>query len=542
MKKGTGSFFGAPQWTEQGGRTKKVPVPFFAAVILLVLTACPYSPTLQDCSVRCGPDDACPTPYVCQRGFCRPAEAPGACDCRPGEERPCGGGKGECTPGVQRCSMQGQWATCLGEGKPVSELCDNKDNDCNGVTDDVATGDSPACGLSAGVCAGRVQACVAGQFQACMASDYGPNYEPFERSCDTFDNDCDGNTDGIAMLRILRTVSELEVLGWDAGFAVVYSYPDAGGSDVWAAAYDRRLQPVLGPVKLGGGSARIQLAAASAGNTVWAAWADPTDGGGELQVVKLVDGTPTFPPVPVGAEVSGTLRAGASADGTFTAGWRAVANTRARAWTWPADGGAPRAVELNELPDGGRITEVVSEANVSDQGDVATYRGFTDFADGGSFSFVRTLRVVGPPREGNISWGANASIVSHPTGELVGVWDDSFNFPFLPSYSRVRFAADLWDGGTVGEVKRVSDATQIHSASAVSMAPGVLVASWTEGSTIFFGTQVAGANFRVRTVMPLDSAAYAPVARPDGDTMFFVISRGARTGVSDVYATRVCPP
>ncbi len=523
LKKGTGSFF----------------------AVVLLLTACPYSPTLQDCSVRCGPDDACPTPYVCQRGFCRPEEAPGACDCRPGEERPCGGGKGECTPGVQRCNMQGQWASCLGEGKPVAELCDNKDNDCNGVTDDVSLGDSPACGMNAGVCAGRVQACVAGQFQACMPSDYGPNYEPFERTCDTFDNDCDGNTDGIAMLRILRTVGELEVLGWDAGFAVVYAYPDAGGSDVWAAAYDRRLQPVLGPVKLGGGSSRIQLAAASAGNTVWAAWADPTDGGGELQLVKLVDGTPTFPPVPVGAEVSGSLRAGASADGTFTAGWRAVANTRARAWTWPADGGSPTAVELNELPDGGRITEVVSEANVSDLGDVATFRGFTDFGDGGTFSFVRTLRVVGPPREGHISWGANASIISHPTGELVGVWDDSVNIPFFPnlSYSRVVFSQDLWDAGTRVTVKDAPNMpAQIHSASAVPLAPGTVVASWTEMSTIFFGVQLNASSFRVRLVAPIDSAAYAPVVRSDGDTMFFVVSRGARTSPSDVYATRVCPP
>jgi hypothetical protein len=42
---------------------------------------------------------------------------------------------GECTAGEQTCSGEGAWGVCAGEQGPTEELCDGKDNDCDGLTD-----------------------------------------------------------------------------------------------------------------------------------------------------------------------------------------------------------------------------------------------------------------------------------------------------------------------------------------------------------------------------------------------------------------------
>jgi hypothetical protein len=78
--------------------------------------------------------------------------------------------------------------------EPVELSCDGLDNDCDGATD----ADLPLnpCSLQAGVCAGSVKTCAgAGGWQACGPADYGPDYEPEEVSCDYRDNDCDGVVD-----------------------------------------------------------------------------------------------------------------------------------------------------------------------------------------------------------------------------------------------------------------------------------------------------------------------------------------------------------
>ena len=68
----------------------------------------------------------------------------------------------------------------------ASEICDGKDNDCNGPTDEGLG--TTTCGL--GECLHTVDNCVAGQTQQC---------EPMEgeapESCDGLDNDCDGHID-----------------------------------------------------------------------------------------------------------------------------------------------------------------------------------------------------------------------------------------------------------------------------------------------------------------------------------------------------------
>ncbi len=64
------------------------------------------------------------------------------CDCEPGQKRPCytgpGGteGKGICRKGVQFCLTSGKWSSCVGEVVPKAEVCDGKDNNCDGTIDE----------------------------------------------------------------------------------------------------------------------------------------------------------------------------------------------------------------------------------------------------------------------------------------------------------------------------------------------------------------------------------------------------------------------
>jgi hypothetical protein len=64
------------------------------------------------------------------------------CDCIPGlsPDRPCGENKGECRPGWQRCVGGRYGSTCEQAAGPEAEICDSKDNDCNGMVDDVPGG------------------------------------------------------------------------------------------------------------------------------------------------------------------------------------------------------------------------------------------------------------------------------------------------------------------------------------------------------------------------------------------------------------------
>jgi len=113
-------------------------------------------------------------------------------------------GVGECgvVDGVVECASLDK-ATCStnpdGSGNlDMVETCDDKDNDCDGVTDEELTDVQQSTCLNAGVCTGGFDAisalCQAGKWFC----DYSkvPGYEsPFETSCDGLDNDCDGTDD-----------------------------------------------------------------------------------------------------------------------------------------------------------------------------------------------------------------------------------------------------------------------------------------------------------------------------------------------------------
>ena len=119
-----------------------------------------------------------------------------------------------CTVGQGVCANIGV-KTCAGcsvqPGTPLLEVCDGKDNDCDGVVDNHLSA-APACPLTLGVCANAHAPCANAAFASCDAASYGAYYDPApaETQCDGLDNNCDGRVDEGYVYKIGDvTVSEL---------------------------------------------------------------------------------------------------------------------------------------------------------------------------------------------------------------------------------------------------------------------------------------------------------------------------------------------
>jgi Sulfatase-modifying factor enzyme 1/Stigma-specific protein, Stig1/Putative metal-binding motif len=128
---------------------------------------------------------------------------------------PCGNSVGVCTPGVTFCCQEASPGptpspgpctqsqlpqgtnpdrlVCLGGQQPVPEVCDDLDNNCNGLTDDGVTQpcyDGPAGTLGKGICHAGTQACSHGIFGSCLGEQ-----TPKSETCNNLDDDCDGTVD-----------------------------------------------------------------------------------------------------------------------------------------------------------------------------------------------------------------------------------------------------------------------------------------------------------------------------------------------------------
>ncbi len=110
-------------------------------------------------------------------------------------------GQGVCVAGVYECSDSGLMlcSTMPGGTSDMSstEVCDTKDNDCDGATDELIQG-----GHSAGESCEGIGECLDGLLECdgtsalkCSTNPGGSAYVQRQESCDGKDNDCDGSTD-----------------------------------------------------------------------------------------------------------------------------------------------------------------------------------------------------------------------------------------------------------------------------------------------------------------------------------------------------------
>jgi hypothetical protein len=111
------------------------------------------------------------------------------CACVPYTVIQCGPANvGECHKGNQTCGSDGIWnQTCVNASYPASEVCNSKDDNCNGAIDDGLG--NVSCGT--GACYRSVVACSGGVLQTCTPGQPAAN----ETCGNGIDDNCDGVTD-----------------------------------------------------------------------------------------------------------------------------------------------------------------------------------------------------------------------------------------------------------------------------------------------------------------------------------------------------------
>ena len=183
-------------------------------------------------------------------------------------------GVGTCRRGVQACTGGQFGGPCIGEVDPTAELCDSRDQDCDGHVDESPTGGGPlsrscytgtAGTAGVGVCHAGTQVCGSGSFGACFGQVVDV---PGDACGDGLDTDCDGANDaGEGCL--LQTGNDVRL---DAPGGAEGSTPGQDHSlDLALAAGGNprgsRLYAVW--TDLGNGAADVFFRASTDGGTTW---------------------------------------------------------------------------------------------------------------------------------------------------------------------------------------------------------------------------------------------------------------------------------
>ena len=148
------------------------------------------------CGRDCSFDDTCPSTFRCADGIdlsgnsapkqCQPTS--GTCACiasTAGQMMPCevNNSFGTCLGSIT-CTPPMGWGACSAR-TPVAELCNGRDDDCDGMTDEEIP--DTTCGV--GACARTVAACTNGRTNTCL-----PGMPDLE-VCNRLDDNCDGRVD-----------------------------------------------------------------------------------------------------------------------------------------------------------------------------------------------------------------------------------------------------------------------------------------------------------------------------------------------------------
>jgi hypothetical protein len=171
--------------------------------------------------------------------------------CQPGDQVACGSEVGECSPGVQVCGNDRNYGACNDVG-PASEVCNNRDDDCDASTDESfdLTTDAANCGRCGNACPAG-QRCIQGGCQAgggpvrnrlLVCGTVDRNLENLLQGANIglrIEQGCVPNARTQAML-LPRDVRQVRVVDWNA----VGAWIQAGGYMVteWSSsitAYNR---------------------------------------------------------------------------------------------------------------------------------------------------------------------------------------------------------------------------------------------------------------------------------------------------------------
>ncbi|MBI2483233.1 hypothetical protein HYV74_03600 [Candidatus Uhrbacteria bacterium] len=126
--------------------------------------------------------------------------------------QPCTAGVGACLrTGTYRCASGGRGVECdVTPGTSATEECNDVDDDCDGLTDEIEDVAPIAIGFDASPCRPRVDVCIDGQMVTIQEAR-GPGTE----TCNGVDDDCNGTTDDPWQTGMQALGTSCEVF-WDA--------------------------------------------------------------------------------------------------------------------------------------------------------------------------------------------------------------------------------------------------------------------------------------------------------------------------------------